>query len=107
MELKAALEGLRMLKEKCKVNLYSDSSYLINAFNLGWLDNWVRNGWRKQDKAPVKNADLWSKLYDHNKKHIITWIKVKGHSNNELNNRCDQAAVEQIKLLKEGIDGSI
>ncbi len=107
MELKAALEGLGMLKERCRVKLYSDSSYLVNAFNLGWLDGWVKNGWRKQDKAPVKNADLWSRLYEYSKKHIVTWIKVKGHSDNELNNRCDKEAVEQIKLLKEGKDAPV
>jgi len=104
MELQAAIEGLKLLKERCSVELYSDSSYMVNAFNEGWIEKWVANGWKKADKTPVKNVGSWEDLYMLNKKHDITWIKIKGHSDNEYNNRCDKTAVEQIKHLKEDAD---
>lgn len=102
MELKAAIEGLKALKRPCKVNLYSDSSYLINAFNEGWIEKWQKNNWIKSDKTPVENQDLWKELLEVSKPHQINWIKVKGHSDNEYNNLCDRLATEQIKKhLKE------
>ena len=99
MELFAAISGLNALKESCKVNLYSDSAYLVNAVNEGWLYNWVKNGYKKTPNATekIKNDDLWKDLYDLMKKHQITFIKVKGHSDNQYNNRCDQLATGQIK----------
>ncbi|AAM24584.1 MAG: Ribonuclease H [Caldanaerobacter subterraneus] len=97
MELKAAIEGLKALKRPCKVNLYSDSSYLINAFNEGWIEKWQKNNWLKSDKTPVENQDLWKELLEVSKPHQINWIKVKGHSDNEYNNLCDRLATEQIK----------
>ncbi|MBE3579509.1 MAG: ribonuclease HI [Caldanaerobacter subterraneus] len=97
MELKAAIEGLKALKRPCKVNLYSDSSYLINAFNEGWIEKWQKNNWLKSDKTPVENQDLWKELLEVSKPHQINWIKVKGHSDNEYNNLCDRLAAEQIK----------
>lgn len=97
MELLAAKEALLLLKEKCHVKLHSDSSYLVNAFNEGWIFNWIKKDWHKPDKTPVKNVDLWISLSDLNKKHDIEWIKVQGHSDNEYNNRCDKEAVLQIK----------
>ena len=103
MELKAVIEGLKMLKEKCAVNLYSDSSYVVNAFNQGWINDWVGKGWRKADKNQVKNKPFWKELYDLSMKHDIKWIKVKGHADNALNNRCDELAVEQSILFKKDL----
>lgn len=97
MELTAAIEGLSALKVPCNVKLYSDSAYLINTFNLKWIDNWRINGWKNSSKSLVSNIDLWQKLDELNNKHSIKWIKVKGHSDNEYNNRCDKLAVEEIK----------
>jgi ribonuclease HI len=92
MELQAALEALRALKRPCKVRLHSDSAYLVNAFNQNWLDNWQRNGWRTAAKKPVENRELWQALLDVAKRHQVTWIKVKGHADNQWNNRCDELA---------------
>ena len=100
MELQAAIEGLTALKFPCEAELYSDSAYLVNAFNEGWIYNWKRNGWRKTPNAEdnIKNADQWQLLYDLAKKHKTTFIKVKGHSDNEYNNRCDLLARRQINM---------
>ena len=100
MELTAALEGLKILKEKCSVELYSDSSYLINAFRNKWIDKWVDNGWKTSSKSPVKNEKLWRELLLLSDIHEITWIKVKGHANDKYNNICDKLAVEQINKNK-------
>jgi ribonuclease HI len=104
MEMQAVIEGLKLLKEKCAVDLYSDSSYIINAFNEGWLERWVEKDWKRSDRTPVKNIGSWQILHDLNMKHDITWIKVKGHSDNEYNNRCDKTAVAQTEKLKEAAD---
>ena len=93
MELVAVIEGLKALKEPCEVNLYSDSQYVINAINEKWLDGWVQSGWRAESKKSVKNVDLWQALIPLIKKHKVNFIKVKGHSDNEYNNRCDKIAV--------------
>ena len=100
MELLAAIEGLKCLKFPCEVELYSDSSYLVNAFLNGWIYNWKRNNWVKNDKQEVKNIDLWQKLLELTKVHNINFIKVKGHSDNEYNNRCDKLATGEIKKNK-------
>ena len=100
MELLAAICGLNALKEKCKVLLYSDSQYLTDAFNKGWLEGWIERGWKTADKKPVKNIDLWEKLVSLTKTHEVTFIKVKGHADNEFNNRCDKIAVEEYKKLQ-------
>ena len=97
MELFAAIQGLSALKESCIVNLYSDSSYLINAFEKHWIDKWQRNGWKTSTKQPVENQDLWKLLLIHVRKHQVRFIKVKGHSDNVNNNRCDEMAVAAIK----------
>ena len=97
MELFAAIQGLSALKESCIVNLYSDSSYLINAFEKHWIDNWQRNGWKTSTKQPVENQDLWKLLLIHVRKHQVRFIKVKGHSDNVNNNRCDEMSVAAIK----------
>lgn len=97
MELTAAAEALSMLHKPCDVSLYSDSAYLVSAFNQKWLDNWQNNGWKNSAGQPVSNPDLWQRLLALSKMHSISWIKVKGHSDNEFNNRCDQLAVAEIK----------
>ncbi len=97
MELFAAIQGLSALKESCVVNLYSDSSYLVNAFEKHWIEKWQRNGWKTSTKSPVENQDLWKLLLIHVRKHQVRFIKVKGHSDNQYNNRCDEMAVAAIK----------
>ncbi len=100
MELLAVIKGLEALKEKCNVNLYSDSQYVVDAFNKGWIDIWQRNNWKTSNKKEVKNIDLWEKLLYLSKIHFITFNKVKGHSDNDFNNRCDKIAVEEYKKIK-------
>ena len=102
MELFAAIQGLAALREPCEVTLYSDSSYLINAFEKHWLDNWQRNGWKTSSKSPVENQDLWKLLLLHVRNHRVRFQKVKGHSDNEFNNRCDELARQQIALAGGG-----
>lgn len=102
MELTASIEALKALKEPCKVKLYSDSAYLVNGFRQGWIDNWQRNGWRNSRNEPVENQDLWKRLLELLERHSVEFIKVKGHSDNEWNNRCDELAREAIqRLIKE------
>ncbi|MDE5592543.1 MAG: ribonuclease HI [Clostridiales bacterium] len=100
MEVYAAIAGLSALKEKCNVNLYSDSAYLVNAIEQHWLDNWKRNAWRTADKKAVKNQDLWQQLSELTVQHNVTFIKVKGHADNEYNNRCDKAARAEIAKIE-------
>ncbi len=97
MELLAVIKGLEALKEKCIVNVYSDSQYVIDAFNKNWITTWQLNGWRTSDKKEVKNVDLWNTLLDLNNFHTINYVKIKGHSDNEYNNRCDAIAVSEYK----------
>ena len=99
MELTAAIEGLKLLKIPCEVDLYSDSAYLVNAFNQGWIYNWQRNNWKTAGKEPVKNQEIWEELYKLTKIHKVNFIKVKGHSDNEFNNRCDELARKAIENL--------
>ena len=101
MELIAVIKGLEALKENCIVNLYSDSRYVIDAFNEKWIDSWQVNGWKTSGKKEVKNVDLWLKLLEYTKIHKINFIKVKGHADNEYNNRCDKIAVEEYKKLQK------
>lgn len=100
MELTAAVEALKALKEPCRVSLHTDSAYLFRAFKHRWIDRWQRNGWKTASKQPVENQDLWEELIELNKKHTIEWIKVKGHANDKLNNRVDQLAVSAMKEFK-------
>lgn len=97
MELMAAIEGLKVLKFPCEVELYSDSSYLVNAFRSNWIGNWKLNGWRNSSKDEVRNRDLWEHLDTLCNMHKVIWIKVKGHSDNVYNNRCDKLATGEIK----------
>jgi ribonuclease HI len=103
MELQAAIEGLKALKYPCRVELSSDSAYLINAFNQKWLNKWQRNGWLNSQGKPVENQDLWQELLQLAGLHQVTWIKVKGHRDHELNNRCDQLARAAVAGLKTKI----
>ena len=100
MELTAAIKGLEALNTPCKVDLYSDSAYLVNAFELGWIRNWVRNGWKKADKKPVENDDLWKRILELTAVHTVIWHKVKGHASNKENNRCDELATAAAKDFK-------
>jgi ribonuclease HI len=97
MELKAAIEALSSLKYPCRVKLYSDSAYLVNAFNQNWFRNWERNGWQTAKKTPVENRDLWQQLLELSRTHRIDWIKVKGHAGHRENNRCDELAKAAAK----------
>ena len=99
MELTAVIEGLKLLKFPCKVKLYSDSAYVVNAFTQKWIYGWLKNGWKNSNKEPVKNKELWQELYDLTKVHEVEFIKVKGHSDNEYNNRCDELARNAIERL--------
>ncbi len=100
MEIYAVIAGLECLKEKCRVNIYSDSAYTVNAFTQNWLEGWIRNGWRKADGKEVANSDLWQRLYDLTGLHEVRFIKVKGHADNAYNNRCDELARAAIKNLQ-------
>lgn len=97
MELLAAIKALDALKEPCIVELYTDSAYLCNGFAKGWIYNWDRNGWKTSQKKPVENRELWEQLLAHSRRHEIRWNKVKGHADNELNNRCDELATGEIR----------
>ena len=97
MELMAPIKALSKLNMACEVELYSDSSYLINAFTQGWLVNWQRRNWVKSDKKPVENQDLWQELLKLTAVHKVKWIKVRGHADNPMNNRCDELARAAIK----------
>ncbi len=100
MEMTAAIEALKALKESCEVRLFSDSSYLVDIINKGWIYAWLKNNWEKSNGEAVKNKDLWQKIAELMKKHKISWIKVEGHSDNEYNNRCDKIATGIIKKFR-------
>ena len=97
MEIFAVIQGLRALKEPCSVSVFSDSAYVINAFKQGWIDRWQRSGWKTAAKKPVENQDLWNQLLIVMQKHQLSWNKVAGHSDVELNERCDQLARGQVE----------
>lgn len=100
MELKAVIEGLKALKEPCKVEIYSDSAYVVNAFKNDWIISWQLNSWKNSQNKEVLNKDLWLELLNLCSKHTTTFIKVKGHADNELNNLCDKMAVAEVQKLK-------
>lgn len=100
MELLAVIVGLKALKEPCEVDVYSDSQYVVDAFNQNWIVSWQMNGWRNASKKEVKNIDLWKELLELTSAHKVNFIKVKGHADNENNNRCDKIAVEEYKKLQ-------
>ena len=96
MEMTAVIEALKILKRPCEVDLYSDSAYVVNAFLQNWVKNWIKNNWKTSDKKDVKNKELWLELIELTKIHKVTFHKVKGHADNDLNNRCDELARNAI-----------
>ncbi len=92
MELMAAIVGLEALTKPCEVTLYSDSKYLTDAFNAGWVDNWIKNNWKSASKQPVKNPELWKRLLKAKEPHKVKFVWVKGHDGHEFNERCDKLA---------------
>lgn len=98
MELLAPIVALEALTKPCKVDLYSDSKYLTDAFNKNWLDSWEKRGWKTADKKPVKNLELWQRLLKAMENHEVNYIWVKGHNGHEYNERCDRLAVESSKI---------
>lgn len=101
MEVTAVITGLKYLKYPCKVDVYSDSAYTVNAYLNGWIYGWKRNGWKKADGKAVLNVDLWEELYALTQTHEVTFFKVAGHADNELNNRCDELARNAITELRK------
>ncbi len=99
MELTAIINGLKMLKEPCRVTVYSDSAYSVEPILKNWIDGWIMRGWRTASKDEVKNVDLWQELLSLMKIHEVRFVKVKGHADNVLNNRCDELARAAIKGL--------
>ncbi|MBR4406789.1 MAG: ribonuclease HI [Clostridia bacterium] len=99
MELQAVISGLEALKEKCKVDIFTDSAYVCNAFQQDWISGWIKKNWKNAKKDPVANKDLWLRLLDLCGKHNVVWHKVKGHADNELNNRCDELARMEVEKI--------
>ncbi len=110
MELMAAIAGLEALIKPCNVTLYSDSQYLVKAFNEGWLNSWIKKGWKGSNNKPVKNRDLWERLLEAVKPHNVTFVWVKGHAGHEYNERCDMlatsAADSDNRIIDEGLDSN-
>ena len=107
MELMAAIAGLEALNRPCEVELYSDSKYVTDAFNQHWIDNWVKNNWKRGKSGPVKNIDLWKRLLKAMEPHRVTFCWVKGHAGHPENERCDQLATTAADgdslLVDEGL----
>lgn len=97
MELTAVIRALEALKEPCRVELYTDSRYIVDAIEKGWVYGWRKNGWRKADKKPALNVDLWEQILALFAAHEVKLHWVRGHAENEYNNRCDALAVSQYK----------
>ena len=111
MELTAVIEGLKQLSTRCKVELFSDSAYVVRAFNENWITKWKNNGWKKSVNSTqdIKNRDLWEELFRQVSAHEVEFVKVKGHSDNEYNNRCDEVARNEISAftnVAENEDGA-
>lgn len=100
MELTAVIQGLAALNESCEVTLYSDSKYVIDGIQKGWARSWKRNGWRKADKKPALNADLWDRLLSLLDIHRVQFVWIKGHDGHPENERCDAMAVAQSQQCK-------
>lgn len=100
MEMKAVIEALKAMKKPCLVKIHSDSALIINAMTQGWIENWQKKDWRKSDRKPVENKDLWQEMLEAMKPHKVEWIKVKGHSGLPLNERVDQLAVAESLKFK-------
>ena len=108
MELMAAIAGLELLQRPCSVELYSDSQYLVNAFNQHWIDSWIRKGWKRGKNEPVKNTDLWQRLLKAMEAHEVHFHWVRGHDGHEMNERCDGlatgAADGRDLIVDEGLE---
>lgn len=100
MEMQAVIEALNALKKPCVVKIHSDSALIINAFTQGWIESWQKKGWRKADKKPVENKELWQDMLKAMTPHEVIWVKVKGHSGIELNERADQLAVAASQRIQ-------
>ena len=100
MEITAVIEALKLLKYECEVEVYSDSAYVVNAFKQKWIDNWKRNNWKTSNKDNVKNKELWQELDKLVNFHKVKFTKVKGHADNEWNNRCDELATGEIRKFE-------
>lgn len=100
MELQAVIEALKLLKEACDVEIYSDSAYVVNAFLQNWIEGWQKKNWKNSKKEEVKNKQMWLELLELLQNHNYQFIKVKGHSDNIYNNRCDELAVNAISSIK-------
>lgn len=103
MEMQAAVSALEALKQPCDVELHSDSSYLVNAFNKGWVVKWGGNGWRTASGDAVKNIDLWQRLSELNQRHKVSFYYVPGHSGHPLNERCDKLARDAASQQRDGL----
>ena len=107
MELMAVIAGLEALNRPCEVELYSDSRYLVDAFNQHWIDSWIRQDWKRPKSGPVKNVDLWKRLLEAAKPHEIRFYWVKGHDGHPENERCDRLATSAAdgkeRIIDEGL----
>lgn len=101
MELLAAIVGLEALNRPCQVELYSDSKYLVDAFNQRWIDGWLKKGWKRGKNEPVKNVDLWKRLLEAKEPHEVTFIWVKGHHGHPQNERCDELATSAADGIED------
>ena len=102
MELLGVIKALECLRVPCTVDVYSDSKYVVSAFNENWIEGWQRKGWVNSAKHPVANKDLWLELIEQCNIHKVNFIKVKGHADNEFNNRCDELAVAESQKFSKG-----
>jgi ribonuclease HI len=105
MELMPVIVGLSKLEKECRVDVYTDSKLIVDAFNKRWINKWIANGWIKSDDKPVKNADLWSSLYSLAEIHDVTFHWVKGHNGHPMNERCDELANQAIDENLYNVDG--
>ena len=109
MALMAVVAGLEVLKRPCSITLYSDSQYVVNAFNQHWVDGWLKRGWKNAQKQPVKNDDLWKRLLAAKEPHDVTFVWVKGHAGHPENERCDELATTAAdgagRIRDEGFNG--
>lgn len=96
MELQAVISALKLVKEPCVIDIFTDSAYIYNAFTQDWINSWIAKGWKTAEKKAVQNVDLWQELLSLTSQHIVRWHKVKGHSDNEYNNICDNLARSEI-----------
>ena len=107
MELMAVIAGLEALNRPCEVEVYSDSQYVVNAFNQHWVDGWIKKGWKRGKNEPVKNVDLWKRLLEAKEKHSVTFHWVKGHDGHPQNERCDELATSAADgddlIVDEGV----